>query len=253
MEEQRVSFINPEGMRLAGIWAGAQSDDGQPAVVLCHGLSSSMERVTYARLQDVLTAHGWAVLRFDFSGHGKSEGRFEDVTVTRAVGDVVSALSWVREKGYSNIHLFGSSFGGLAAVMAAAQESVRSLALKSPVSYYPDIWFSEEIEEWRRKGIREKRRDGEKVWNLKYSFAQDAERHNGWKAAEMIRIPVLIVHGDADTVVPVSQSRELAQRLSNGILREVVGADHQYSKDEHFEEMFSHITSFFLSFFSKSS
>jgi len=63
-------------------------------------------------------------------------------------------------------------------------------------------------------------------------------------AAKKITIPTLIVHGNQDEEVPVSQSRQLVQTLQNGTLIEIKGADHRYSGKGQMEQLISAIDDF---------
>ena len=168
-----------------------------------------------------------SIFRFDIYGHGESEGKFEDVTVSEAVDDVLNAVGFLKKQGYSKIGLFGSSFGGLASIIACSKSKyIFLLSLKSPVSSYKELYV-------KRLG-------------LKSSFLEDAKKNNGYLAAKKIRIPVLIVHGDADKDVPIGQSRKTAKIINNSRLEILKGADHSFTSPGHFEKMIKLISGFII-------
>jgi len=89
----------------------------------------------------MLTGRGIATFRFDFFGHGESQGPFEQLTNTLAVEQALAALDFVRQRGYRQIGLMGSSFGGLVSILSAAQRTdLACLTLKCPV-----VDFAEEL------------------------------------------------------------------------------------------------------------
>jgi hypothetical protein len=202
-------------------------------------------------LTALLLPRGIATLRFDFFGQGESEGPFEAITVGIAVHQVLAALDLVKSRGYRCIGLVGSSFGGLTAVLAAAQfltaknteiASLKCLALKCPVSDFPAMLEKEfgpmGISEWQATDRIPNVIGGAGRIRLRYSFYEDCTRHLAYAAAGSVTIPTLIVHGDADEDVPVAQSMRLTQSLAGkSSLIILPGADHHFSHPEHFQEM----------------
>src|SRR4029079_12018669 len=109
--------------------------------VLCHGFLSSKNSTTNKTLTRLLNERGLATFRFDFFGQGDSDGPFEELTTTLAVRQTQAALDLVTARGYDRIGLVGSSFGGLVAILTAAQRcDIACLALKCPV-----VDFAEEL------------------------------------------------------------------------------------------------------------
>ncbi|MFA4855813.1 MAG: alpha/beta fold hydrolase [archaeon] len=247
--QQKLFFKNSRGDRLCGILSSPAGGSGA-IVILCHGFATSKDVDTYTCLERALNQNGVSTFRFDFFGHGESEGKFEDVTISEAVDDVLCAVSFVREKGFSKIALFGSSFGGMAALLAAPNVSgLFALALKSPVSDRLGKIIADEdkvsIEHWKKNGfiLHESSVMGKP--RLNYSFCKDAENVSAFDAAKKIRVPVLIVHGGMDKVVPVEQSKKTASLIPNCRLEIVQGADHHYSKPGDFEKMLALVSKFF--------
>lgn len=188
-------------------------------------------------------------LRFDFFGHGESGGDFSDITVTRAVDDIKAAHNYLTECGYHRFGLAGSSFGGLATILAASElEGLAWLALKSPVSDYLSRLFETDgewdVNLWNHQGYHIYTDFEGRERRLKYGFYEDAAQRCGYDAAVRIDIPTLIVHGEEDETVPVSQSIRLAELIPDGRLCIIPGADHGYSQPDHFERMIGLIEHF---------
>jgi len=247
--QQKLFFKNSRGDRLCGVLSNPSGGKGNSVAVLCHGFSSSKDTSSCVRLEQILNEKGISAFRFDFFGHGESEGKFEDVTISEAVDDAIQAIGFVKGKGFSRVALFGSSFGGMAALLAAAREKgLFALALKSPVSDRLGKIIADEdkvsIEHWKKNGfiLHESSVMGKP--RLNYSFCKDAENVSAFDAAKKIRVPVLIVHGGMDEVVPVEQSKKTASLIPNCRLEIIQGADHHYSKPGDFEKMLALVSGF---------
>src|SRR3989338_8213394 len=105
--QEGVFFVNNRGEKLSGTVHGK----GAKAVILCHGFRSSKENnAAWAeKLSD-----SFAVLRFDFSGHGESDGELKDITLTRLLADMSAAIGFIASRGAKSIGLAGHSLGGIA-------------------------------------------------------------------------------------------------------------------------------------------
>ena len=138
--EQDLTFLDPQGHRVAAVLA--TPDHGTERVaVLCHGFLSGKRSTTNKTLTRLLNTQGIATFAFDFLGQGASDGPFEALTTTTAAAQAIAALDLVRQKGYRQLGLMGSSFGGLVAILTAAQrQDLACLALKCPV-----VDFAEEL------------------------------------------------------------------------------------------------------------
>src|SRR3989344_1347443 len=113
---EKLFFNNAKGNKLCGILSNTGCEKDK-IVILCHGFSSSKDSRTYVELEKIFNNKGLAIFRFDFYGHGESEGKFEDITLSEAAHDIEQAFSFLWKKGYKKIYLVGSSFGGAASVL----------------------------------------------------------------------------------------------------------------------------------------
>ena len=93
--------------------------------------------------------------------------------------------------------------------------------------------------EWKEKGliIRDAKDRNSRGLKLNYSFVEDYRKYDTYKLAREIKIPTLIIHGDADESVPMSQSQKLAKIIPNAKLVLVEGADHRYTEETKFRKM----------------
>jgi len=249
--KEKIFFKNSKGKKLWGILSNPTSQIEKPIIILCHGFSTSKDGRTYVRLEQILNKKGLSTFRFDFFGHGESDGKFEEITTSEAADDVQNAIKFLKESGYKKISLVGSSFGGMASIIAASKtDDVYALALKSPVSDYIGMSLArhneQEIKNWKEKGYIDITGVDDEKRKLNYSFYKDAERINGYDAAKKIKIPTLIVHGDRDETVTIEQSKRTASLIENCRLEIIEGGDHKYSREEHFEKLLDLISKFII-------
>lgn len=232
--EEKVVFKNSKGDSLVGVLSTPTFNPKNAIVILCHGSDSSKDSNTYLEMENVLKTNNFASLRFDFYGHGESAGKFEDITVSEAVDDILQVIEFVKDRGFKKIALFGSSFGGCASIIAASKtDDLSALILRSPVSDYKNLEISrftaEELKEWKEKGYTYKSEaGGEKKMN--YSYLEDLLKLNEYEAAKNINIPTFISHGDQDSVVPLEQSLRLKNVIRESRLLISKGAKHRYSE-----------------------
>lgn len=230
-KKEKVTFYDKSQNALVGVLSIASH---KTIVLLAHGFSSSKDTKARLMFEDALNQECFATLRFDFYGHGESAGKFEDITISKAVEGIYAAIDFVQQRGFTKIGLIGTSFGGMASIIAAAHcRDIAVLGLRSPVSDYLGKIIAQiaqyPVKEWKEKGfIYHTNHSGERKL-LKYSFFEDAEKIHGYEEAATIIIPTLIVHGDADESVPVEQSQKTATLIKDCRLEILPGADHLFS------------------------
>jgi pimeloyl-ACP methyl ester carboxylesterase len=252
--EQAIDFHDRLGHRVAGVVATPDRPT-DCLVVLCHGFLSHKNSTTNKTLTRLLNERDIATLRFDFFGHGESHGLFEDITTTIGIAQTTAALEEGLSRGFTHIGLVGSSFGGLVAILAAAQwpehqttrrasrtPALSCLALKCPVVDFGEElrleFGSDGMDEWHATDTIPNILGGAGRIRLRYAFYEDALGQIAYEPARKIDMPTLIVQGDCDELVPLHQSRRLLESLAGVKRLELLpGADHQFSKGEEFRTM----------------
>ena len=241
--EEKLFFKNSKGNKLVGILSDPSGKITNPIIILCHGFNSSKNSSTNLALVQELNRNQISSFRLDLFAHGESEGNFEDITASEAVDDILKAIDLVKKLGYKKIGLVGSSFGGLASFIASSISSnLYLLAVKCPVSSYlefRDYANLMMIDEWKKRGFsyRENRK-------LNFSFYKDGVKNVAYDIAKKIKIPTLIVHGEADSDVPVSQSIKISKLIPNCHLEIVPGAGHLFKEGNSRQIMIKSIINF---------
>jgi len=239
--QKTISFDNGNGISLSGVLSDPKS---RSIAILCHGLGSKKHSKTLLALEETLNSKGIATFRFDFYGHGESEGSFEDLTLTEAINNILRAIALFKEK-YQKICLYGSSFGGLASLFAAAKTNCLSaLALRSPV--LRDLgekllkFHNYSKERWARESLKFNKHI------LKFSFYLDVQNYNAFELVQYLDLPILIVQGDKDELLPLEEAKQFAKSLPNCKLEIIHGANHIYSEQAHFAKMLNLICDFIV-------
>jgi len=245
--DELLTFKDDKGRRISAVLS-RPSRSGPAAVVLCHGFLSNKNSTTNKALTRSLNEAGIATFRFDFFGQGESEGLFEDITVSLAVGQVQAAVTLVRSHGYGRIGLVGSSFGGLVAILTTAQrQDIACLALKCPVVDFAEelrLEFGpDELARWQSTDTIPNILGGPARIRLKYGLYEDCQSQIAYEPASEIVAPTLIVQGARDELVPLHQSQRLLSALRGPKRLDLLPqADHQFTRGEDFRTMTAAIT-----------
>lgn len=237
--EESLTFHDAEGRPISGTLVTPALPTDR-VVVLCHGFMGFKDSVTNRALSDLLVQRHVASLRFDFFGHGRSGGRLQDLLLTTLLEQTQSALAIVQKRGFGRRALFGSSFGGLVALLAAARDpSLAALALRCPVGDFAAVlrqrFGRAAVELWRRLGTVPASLGHVPVHGR---FYNDCLRYDAYQAASRLRIPTIVVHGERDELIPVEQARRIYDRIPvEKALHILPGADHRFSSPADFHRM----------------
>ncbi|MCY3727951.1 MAG: alpha/beta hydrolase [Nitrospira sp.] len=246
MQETPLTFQDGARNTIAAILAEPENKTGR-AVILCHGFLSNKDSRTNLRLTELHVAQGISTLRFDWFGMGESEGEFGRITVPTCCDQLERAISLMRERGYHELGLTGSSFGGLLAILVGQHHpELRTIGLKCPVPDFPEMldheFGSNGIEEWKRTNYIPDVTGGTAPVALDFAFYESCRAVDAYAAARNIKVPVLIVHGEQDELVPFHQIRRLEEALPGDTkLVLLPEADHQFGRPEDFRRMTVHL------------
>src|SRR5690606_17710742 len=154
---------------------------------------------------------GLAVLRFDFTGLGHSEGEFANSNFSSNVADLVHAADHLRERGLAPALLVGHSLGGAAVLAAAGEipevEAVATIGAPAEPSHVLRH-FEGDVEEIEREGEAEVRLAG-RPFRISRQFLEDiAEQKLAGRIAALKR-PLLVFHSPVDEIVGVENASKI--------------------------------------------
>ena len=219
---------NAQGERLDyACQPAAGPQPGERLVVIGHGVTANKDRAWATTLADALEAAGYANLRFSFAGNGDSEGDFRESTITKEVADLGAVLDAVGERP---IVYVGHSMGGAVGPLRAAGDGRIGLLIS--------LAGMVDTAQFYQRKFGEQTPGQDVMWDkpecpLSQAFKDDLEQVVGstLPQAKQVEVPWLLVHGTADTVVPLVDSEQVAAANPRAELVPLDGADHLFSGD----------------------
>jgi putative redox protein len=209
-ETRKASFQGGAGANLAG---ALELPRGKPVAyaLFAHCFSCSKDIRAAREIARALRNAGFAVLRFDFTGLGASEGEFGDTNFSTNVNDLVSAADYLRREFEAPALLIGHSLGGAAANVAASliPEVNGVVVIGAPAeAAHVAHQFGDKREEIVREGAAETPLAG-RPFTIKKQFLDDIERADVLGAASKLARPILILHAPLDQTVGVENASRL--------------------------------------------
>ncbi|MCH9694819.1 MAG: alpha/beta fold hydrolase [Gammaproteobacteria bacterium] len=210
MQSQKVSFPNNTGQLLSGI---LDLPDTSPVAyaLFAHCFTCSKNLKAATNIARSMTDAGFAVLRFDFTGLGQSEGEFEDTSFSSNVGDLLAAVAWLTEQHEAPKVLFGHSLGGTAVLQAApsvaAAVAVATIGSPADPGHVAHM-FADSEAELRSKGIAEVSLGG-RPFRVKEEFLDDLGKYDLPNSVANLRKALLVMHAPLDDVVEVDNASAL--------------------------------------------
>ena len=233
MKSQQLSFTNNNGYELS-----AQIEfpiDQKPIAfaIFAHCFTCSKNLLAIKHISRGLTSKGIAVLLFDFTGLGSSEGDFESTTFTSNIHDVFAAADFLTENYEAPKIIIGHSLGGAAALFAGSQldciEAV--VTIGAPFDpYHVAKLLAEKVEEIEEKG-KATVNIGGRPFTIAKGFIDDLENHKPVEAAKKLRKALLILHSPQDTTVGIENAAKMYDAAMHPkSFISLDGADHLLSK-----------------------
>jgi alpha-beta hydrolase superfamily lysophospholipase len=233
---KQIAFSS-DGFLLKGTLHLPASEAHPPVIIGSHGLFSSGTSPKQIALAERCLPYGIAFLRFDHRGCGESEGAFNDVTSLEArCSDLINAVNMIRSRNDTGerIGLFGSSMGGAVCLATAGMLNADSLVtVAAPVRIASAIEAVEAIE--RSAALN----PPDPVFYKKELRFDIADKLSSLRN-------ILIFHGDADNVIPISNAEEIYQKAGDPkkLIIQKQG-DHRISDRSHQEEFMRETVSWF--------
>ena len=246
--EHQIQFDNHTGETLAGT-LHQPTRPAVGAVIAGHCFTCSRHTGVLRRICGMLCDAGFMALRFDFSGNGQSQGRFEHSTWSKQILEMEAAIALVQEKGAAWIGLAGHSLGAAIALLTARHMASVSAVCRvaGRVSATRPMHFltpsqQQDLEQAGEVGFSSRGRQ----LTLSSAFFDDADRHDLIEATRSLTVPMLVVHGDRDDIIPVSEAH--LAKAENPRLVElaiIAGGDHMLAHADHQRQVARTVTDWF--------
>ena len=226
---EQFTFQNKAGETLSG---SLELPD-QPAIataLFAHCFSCNKNVLAASRVSRALRDQGFAVLRFDFTGLGQSEGDFSNTNFSTNLDDLRSAVGALRKRNLPPQVLVGHSLGG-AAVLYLADEIdevalVATIGAPSEPSHLSHLFSDETLQTIEETGRAEMSLGG-KPFAITREFLADIQETSLKKKLSSLKKPILICHSPTDSVVGIDQARKIYESAKHPkSFVSLDGADH---------------------------
>ena len=210
MKIERTDFFGTDGQKLA---ARIDAPDGEVRAfaLFAHCFTCGKDVFAASRIAATLAEHGIAVLRFDFTGLGASEGEFANTNFSSNLADLIAAADHLRSTHQAPSILIGHSLGG-AAVLAAAAEipevrAVATIGAPSDPGHVRGL-FRDHLLEIESQGKAEVQLAG-RPFTIKRQFLLDAAEHKLTDKISHLRRALMVMHSPRDTVVDIANATHI--------------------------------------------
>jgi len=232
MRSERFTFPNAKGEQLA---ATLDWPLGKPTAfaLFAHCFTCGKDNLAAKRIAERLTHHGIAVLRFDFTGLGASEGEFANTHFSSNVEDLVAAADHLRMAHSAPAILIGHSLGGCA-VLAAAHRIAEARAVVTIAAPYDPAHviglFKQHVETIKEKGAVEVSLAG-RPFTIKREFLADVAAKKLDECLATLRKALLVFHSPTDDLVGIDNASHIfvAAKHPKSFVS-LAGADHLLSQ-----------------------
>ncbi len=211
-----------------------QKGEKSPLVILMHGFTSGKEDRLITAVASGLQEKGMAYIRFDFNGHGDSEGDFQDMTVANEIEDAGKVYEYARSLDFvGDIALLGHSQGGVVASMLAGElgaGNISGLVLMAPAAILKDNALKGEMFDIRFDPVNIP--EYVQVFDRRVGreYIKVAQTLPIYETAARFTGPVCVIHGMSDEVVPYSFGVRYKDGYKNAVLHLIEGENHSFSR-----------------------
>jgi uncharacterized OsmC-like protein/alpha/beta superfamily hydrolase len=208
---QAVTFTGAAGYALAARLDLPSGHAPHAYVLFAHCFTCSKESFAATFISEALTDAGFAVLRFDFTGLGESEGDFANTTFSSNTADLVAAAAWLRREHEAPAILVGHSLGGAAVLAAAASvpETVAVATISAPADpAHVTRLFADRHAEINSAGEAEVQLAGRK-FRIRREFLEDIAAQNLMTAIGALRCALIVFHSPRDLIVGIDNASRI--------------------------------------------
>lgn len=213
MQNQRIAFPGASGELLSARLGLPPDGKVRACAIFAHCFTCSKDLKAAVGISRAMTQQGLAVLRFDFTGLGESEGDFAGTTFTSNVEDLIAASAYMEREFDAPAILVGHSLGGAAVLQAAARlpsvKAVATIGAPFDPAHVRNL-FVDALPEIEAHGSADVVLAGRR-FTLRGDFVRDLEKHNVAETLATLGRPLLIFHSPVDNIVGIENAALLYQ------------------------------------------
>lgn len=235
MHNKKFDIQNSSGFQLQAHLELPDNETPEHYVIFAHCFTCNSDLKPVKNISRALTAHGFGVVRFDFTGLGESEGEFADSHFSANVEDLMAVSAYMTKHYKSPSLMVGHSLGGAAVIVAASRlESVKAVAtIGTPATItHVKKHFSHSEEEIPEKGAVEINIGG-RPFKINQEFVSDFDKIDLPEITKSLRKPIVIMHSPLDKIVGIDNAHDLYQNAHHPkSFISLNDADHLLLKEE---------------------
>ena len=232
---ERIKILNAEGLVLDAHLDFPVNRKPLAYAIFAHCFTCHKNLNAVRNISQALNQQGIAVLRFDFTGLGKSEGEFADSNFSTNVSDIVNVSNYLNEHYEAPVILIGHSLGGTAILFSAEQiESAKAVVTIGSPAFPEHVThlFASQADEIEERGEAVVKIGYQDV-TIKKQFIDDIKGQNLEETLSRSKKSYLILHSPQDTVVGIENAAQLYSLLKHPkSFVTLDGADHLLSNSE---------------------
>ncbi len=177
-------------------------------VLFAHCFTCSRSLKTTQQMSTGIEDGGFAVLRFDFTGLGQSDGDFGETNVTTNIEDLQAAAEYLGRRDLGPLVMAGHSLGGAATLLAAGDVTSAKAVVVVSAPFRPShvrhLFTETEVARVVEEGRATVSIAG-RPFDISRAFFEDLERHCTPERIAALQRPLLVVHGAGDTIVNIAE------------------------------------------------
>lgn len=235
MKTIKLQFPNSEGQMLSAKLEMPVDKKPTAYALFAHCFTCSKNLTAVTNISRALTAKGIAVLRFDFTGLGESEGDFADTNFSSNIQDLIIAANYLAQDYEAPKILIGHSLGGAAVLMAADSiQSIEAVATVGAPADPPHVkhLFQNSLEEIESSGEAVVSLSG-RPFKIKKQFVDDLENTDLPSMLKELKKPLLILHSPQDEIVDIKNAEKIyVNAMHPKSYISLDGADHLLTRKE---------------------
>jgi uncharacterized OsmC-like protein/esterase/lipase len=211
MNTVKLEIENRKGLKLQAYLELPANQKPNQFAIFAHCFSCNSNFNAVKNISRSLSNHGFGVLRFDFTGLGKSEGEFAESHFSANVEDLLDVHTYLEKHYKAPALLVGHSLGGAAVIVAASKlESVKAVATigaPAAVNHVTHL-FSHAINDIPEKGEIEVQIGG-RPFKINQDFVADFNKTDLPKIIKELRKPILVLHAPFDKIVGIENAHQI--------------------------------------------
>lgn len=251
VKEKPITFLSPKKEKLFGILSSPKGNKKVPAVLLVHGFAKTKSERKFVELARNLAKNGISAFRFDFSGCGDSEGKFEEMRISKQVGELNAAFQKLTKEKRINkdrIGIFAHSLGTvITSLFQKKYRGIKCLVLASLALDQARLikkWYTpSQIKQWKKQGYL----DTDK-FRVGLGYLEETVDYT--PIISEIRIPTLVLHGGKDEDIPLETAKKAFRKIGvrKKEMRAIKETDHHFENYLGRKKLIDHTLKWFLKY-----